>query len=456
MMTLATTRIDLMLASLEAVKVLWVMAFGACLGSLVNVLVYRIPLGLGVVTPPSRCPNCETRLTWRENIPIFGWIFLRGRCRFCRSPVSAEYPIVEAAVALLFGATYVLLYADGGQFLGMNLRAWQVEWGGAGFGMTWPLFVAVVTLWTCLTASLLIDARTFHIPIALTWIPALVALVAHVGLAIYVQQTAIGRLPRLAIGWDWALATPGPRGWGWVGASIGGMVGLLIANVLMSMGIVRRSFADYEEWLKAHEAAAIPADQPADAQSSQSPAAAPAGPETWIQYPHARREMIREVIFLAPCIGLALAGAAVAIRLAGPWKHFDFPGDMPAHAVPLWLNVLSGVLMGYLIGGGVVWLWRILGSLAVGKEALGLGDVHLMACVGACLGWIDAVLAFFAAAFVGVIWAILGRVASGKLQRHLPFGPYLAVGTALVWFLKYPVELLLTAVLRAPERINLP
>lgn len=470
-MTLALTRLDLLLATFEIVKVVWVMAFGACLGSLVNVLVYRIPLGLGVVTPPSRCPNCETRLTWRENIPIFGWLMLRGRCRFCRSPVSAEYPIVEAAVALLFGATYVLLYADGGQILGVNIRSWQQEWGSGGFGETWPIFVAVVSLWTCLTASLLIDARTFHIPIVLTWVPALIALVGHTGLAIYLQRTG-GGLSRVAPGWDWALATPGPHGWAWVGASIGGMAGLVISNVLMAMGKFKRSFADYEDWLKGHEAAlaagaadvpqvAASGAEPSEANAAtvpaaQTPAEPTPGPEIWIQYPHARREMVRELIFLAPCIGLALAGAAVATRLAGPWRQVLYSGDVPAHTVPLWLNVLAGVLMGYLIGGGVVWLWRILGSFAVGKEALGLGDVHLMAGIGACLGWVDSVLGFFAAAFVGVAWALLGRLVSGKLQRHLPFGPYLAVGTALVWFFKHPLEMLLTMVLRSPQGINLP
>src|SRR5262245_35705876 len=94
-------------------KVLWgafVFAFGACVGSLINVIAYRLPLGLNIVTPPSRCPKCDTRLTWRENIPIFGWIFLGGKCRFCKSRISAEYPIVEAIVAFLFLLFYAAWY----------------------------------------------------------------------------------------------------------------------------------------------------------------------------------------------------------------------------------------------------------------------------------------------------------------------------------------------------------
>ncbi|MBS0195673.1 MAG: prepilin peptidase [Planctomycetes bacterium] len=449
-MMLAITRIDLLLLSFEILKVVWVMAFGACLGSLTNVLVYRIPLGLGVVTPPSRCTNCETRLTWRENIPIFGWLMLGGRCRFCRSKVSPEYPIVEAVVAALFGLTFILLYADGGQFLGLNFYRWQPEWGAGGFPETWPLFVMIVTLWTCLTASLLIDARTYHIPMALTWVPALAALAAHPTLAWWLGRTS-GGLTRHAPGWEWAIATPGPHGWAWAGGSIGAALGLVISNALMGLGVVKRSFADYDEWAKDAEAKQA-AEEAASGQEAQSPDA----PHMWIQYPHARREMLREILFLAPCIGLGLGGAALAIKMAGPWTTTPFGDAVPAHMMPLWLNVLTGVLMGYLIGGGMVWLWRIVGSLAVGKEALGLGDVHLMAAVGACLGWVDAVLAFFAAAFVGVAWTFLGKLTSGTLQRAMPFGPYLAVGTVLVWFFKPGVEKLLGLVLHNGGPIQLP
>ena len=86
-MTLAFQNYQLLMFFSEVTKILFVLAFGACIGWLVNVLVYRMPLGLGVVTPPSRCPSCETQLTWRENIPVFGWLRLLGKCRFCRSPI---------------------------------------------------------------------------------------------------------------------------------------------------------------------------------------------------------------------------------------------------------------------------------------------------------------------------------------------------------------------------------
>jgi leader peptidase (prepilin peptidase)/N-methyltransferase len=112
-----------------------------------------------------------------------------------------------------------------------------------------------------------------------------------------------------------------------------------------------------------------------------------------------------------------------------------------------------------VVGGGVVWAVRIFGSLAFGKEAMGLGDVHLMAAVGACVGWIDSVLAFFGAAFVGLAWFVITLVGGGKLQRALPYGPYLAAATVLVLLLKPEIEWLLTALLRVPPGqppINIP
>lgn len=75
---------------------------GTVIGSFLNVVVYRIPLGRSVVSPPSACPSCRTRLRAVDNIPLISWLVLRGRCRFCASRISARYPLVELGTALLF------------------------------------------------------------------------------------------------------------------------------------------------------------------------------------------------------------------------------------------------------------------------------------------------------------------------------------------------------------------
>lgn len=87
---------------LGAITLPFVFAFGASIGSFLNVVIYRLPAGLSLIYPPSRCPKCHHRLGKTENIPVLGWLWLKGRCRWCRVPISARYPLVEAATGLLF------------------------------------------------------------------------------------------------------------------------------------------------------------------------------------------------------------------------------------------------------------------------------------------------------------------------------------------------------------------
>jgi leader peptidase (prepilin peptidase) / N-methyltransferase len=82
--------------------------FGLLIGSFVNVVIYRVPRDLSIVRPASRCPTCGKPLSAFDNIPVLSWIFLRGRCRQCREPISGLYPIVEVTTGILFGA--VVLY----------------------------------------------------------------------------------------------------------------------------------------------------------------------------------------------------------------------------------------------------------------------------------------------------------------------------------------------------------
>jgi leader peptidase (prepilin peptidase)/N-methyltransferase len=77
---------------------------GAMVGSFLNVCIHRLPRGESVVHPRSRCPHCGHQIAWFENIPIVSWVVLGARCRSCRARISAQYPIVELATALLFAA----------------------------------------------------------------------------------------------------------------------------------------------------------------------------------------------------------------------------------------------------------------------------------------------------------------------------------------------------------------
>ncbi|MBF0110869.1 MAG: prepilin peptidase [Magnetococcales bacterium] len=78
-----------------------VFAFGITWGSFLNVCIHRLPLGESIVFPPSHCPQCRQNISWRDNIPLLGWLILRGRCRHCRHPISTLYPLVELLAGLL-------------------------------------------------------------------------------------------------------------------------------------------------------------------------------------------------------------------------------------------------------------------------------------------------------------------------------------------------------------------
>lgn len=80
--------------------------FGACVGSFLNVCIYRLPLGRSVVAPRSHCPRCHKPLHWYDNIPLLSYVILQGECRHCKSRISPRYVIVELLTMVLSVGTY--------------------------------------------------------------------------------------------------------------------------------------------------------------------------------------------------------------------------------------------------------------------------------------------------------------------------------------------------------------
>jgi leader peptidase (prepilin peptidase) / N-methyltransferase len=127
---------------------------GAAIGSFLNVVIYRVPAGLSILWPPSRCPKCLHQLGLGENIPILGWLLLRGRCRHCRTPISPRYPIIEAITAVIF----VLIY---------NRYGLSVQTIGYSLMMCWLLALTMIdfdtmTLPNPLTQSGLVAGLAFQ------------------------------------------------------------------------------------------------------------------------------------------------------------------------------------------------------------------------------------------------------------------------------------------------------
>ncbi|HSU14190.1 prepilin peptidase [Longimicrobium sp.] len=125
---------------------LWAYAalIGACVGSFLNVCIYRWPAGESVVHPGSRCPSCGTAIRWYDNLPIIGWLLLRGKCRTCGERISIQYPLIELTTASLWVAA-VLRH-----------------------GFTWQALSSAV-FFTLLLGIALTDARTYIIPDQFTW-----------------------------------------------------------------------------------------------------------------------------------------------------------------------------------------------------------------------------------------------------------------------------------------------
>ncbi len=81
----------------------WLTVFGACIGSFLNVVIHRLPRGESLSSPPSHCPKCGHAIRWYDNVPVLGWLWLRGKCRDCTEPISIRYPMVEGVGGFVFG-----------------------------------------------------------------------------------------------------------------------------------------------------------------------------------------------------------------------------------------------------------------------------------------------------------------------------------------------------------------
>jgi leader peptidase (prepilin peptidase) / N-methyltransferase len=95
--------------------------FGAIFGSFLNVVAYRLPRGESLSRPRSRCPGCETPIRPYDNVPVLSWLLLRGRCRDCRTPISARYPLVEAGTGALCALVVFAMGPDEDALLGLAL-----------------------------------------------------------------------------------------------------------------------------------------------------------------------------------------------------------------------------------------------------------------------------------------------------------------------------------------------
>lgn len=415
-------------------------AFGACVGSFLNVVIWRLPriehqetdtwyralrrTIEGLSNPPSHCPQCNTPIKWYDNVPVIGWLKLRGKCRSCKAAISPRYPIVEFVTGALFVFYYVMFFIM--QIGPCAARPTLVQHPALGsmmmvhrplmFSIDWPIYVVAMILIAALLAGSLIDLELFIIPIEIPWVLAAAGILFH---SIFDQP-----------GLNGTLNTTPPLG----ALAAGGAAGLAVTLLLGRFGLMPVSFPQGEPMQDIDREAAQREIDEALAAGKKIHSYQPLPPVYTRK--QVRAEMRKEMFFLLPPMVLAAAWWIATNHIPAITRWWE--GLFAYH----WFSGLLGSVLGALIGGFVVWLTRILGTLAFGRLAMGLGDVHLMFGVGAIIGAACSTIAFFLAPFFGILIALYMWITGTR--RELPYVPYLSLATAFVLLFCCPIKTYLT------------
>jgi leader peptidase (prepilin peptidase)/N-methyltransferase len=349
---------------------------GACIGSFLNVVIYRVPLGLSVNEPKrSFCPKCKAAIPMSLNIPLVSWLWLRGNCANCKAPIAFRYFGVELLTALLFAAIWWLMQGNlespGNPSL--QLAALLPLWIMA------ALFVSIT----------FIDAEHMVIPLPFTWACSIAGLAA---------AALWPKLPDFA---SWETTDPllmdgikqSVIGW------IIGFCGLWVVVRLgkMAFGNKKMEFPSPVDWRLIE----------------------PEGDEDPIWFEMEGEKLAWWDIFfrktdrlVVECSDLRLDGKQVE---AGTLVIRETGIELPdGRKIPIEeVKALDGKAA----------------RAVIPREAMGMGDVHLMGSIGAFFGWTGVFFSLFAASLFAIVAAMLGRVGFGM---RLPFGPFLILG-AFAW-----------------------
>lgn len=373
--------------NVDTLIVLFAGLLGLLVGSFSNVLIWRLPRGENIAFPPSHCPKCDHPLKPTDLVPVFSWLALGGRCRYCRAPINPRYPVVE----LLTGVAYAVIAAT------FPLSTYEAGTLG------------LMVLFTILLVGSAIDLDTMTLPDELTLPGTLLGvLFGLAGAGLCAQEGQLG-LPNVAQAVEGAL----------MGAGV-----IVLISVYGSW--VLRRFRE-RQWPEA----------PIGYQQISLGLLAGAWLGPWwglgVALLSAAVNVAAKKAVRIPEL-LTLGGFLVSLALSS------------AGTGPGLLDMLRGGLMAAgavsLVCGVYWWIYWRRNKQAEddGTDdeqsdpvAMGFGDVKLAAVIGAFLGWERLLLAVVVAIFAG---AVLGLVQLAlKQENRVKFGPYLALGAvvALLW-----------------------
>lgn len=453
---------------------LWWLAFftalGLCLGSFLNVVIYRLPNDKSLRSPVwSFCPSCRRPIRWYDNLPVVSFLLLRGRCRDCAVPIPTRYPLIEIMMALV-----VLVLVDA-LFIG-HTRAGVFDSKQLGItesiAFDWPILTAHIVLFACLLAMSAIDLEHYWVDIRFTNFAVIVGFAAH---TLWTPNHSM----------DWIRPSDTTAV-----VSLFALIGLTLTWLVF----VCQPHADPEDFseIQVHTedvpAAPLPSRLPPSLQSPSRTAVWVAGSvlvllfvllvihgsgtaplrqtgraliplalfflvivgesvvprasdEAVVEAIHeeryeARRMVLEELAILLPALVLGLIGlwlmtrddtaARVSQALHG---EIRVPGlALLRHWSPL--VGFTTAASGYIIAGAIGWLVRIVFTLFFGKEAFGAGDIHMMAAAGCVAGWPVVLLGFFLTCGLALIGWIIAL--PFKRTRAVPLGPWLSLAILAV------------------------
>jgi leader peptidase (prepilin peptidase)/N-methyltransferase len=357
--------------------------FGAFIGSFLNVCIHRLPRNESVVLPPSRCYSCGTQVQWYDNLPVVSYLLLRGRCRWCDAPFSIRYLVLEVLVGAL--SALVMWWA----FTAPGAPApWLLA-----LGLGEPLAraiagAAVLALAYLLVVSSIIDLEHTIIPDELTKPFQVAAPLLALGTGSVlgyrlvldpmhwlVQRNILGE----------PAATTSVFVWNMI-AVVGAVLLILMVSLPLARMIYSRFCPPEERWRDEDH--------------------------------HGFR------IGVWWFIGATVLFAALLLGMVA-WQSGQVSEDWwracAAHGALALLGSLTGWLSLYLVG--------LVGTVAFRRNAMGFGDVKFLAPIGAFLGPVGVLYAFFFAAIVGTVVGLPMRLIASRV--YIPFGPWLAVGALL-------------------------
>ena len=364
-----------------------VAALGLITGSFLNAVIHRLPRGISLLNPRrSFCPECEQTIPWHENLPVVGWVVLRGRCSGCSVPISLRYPLVE----LLTAALYMMAWWRFGLptapvfwvFLSLLVAATFIDFdhliipneitkGGIAVGVVFssifPIIHGVSTWWQGLLFSIL---------------GALIGYYVLYGVVEF-GKIAFGKLRIRSQKTVWRKVTE------WVGRFFGASP---VTEVPLRLEL---SASDNRYFIKLFEEQ-MPLDEFFYRASDRVEASC-----LWVEVAGERLDAGR----------LIIGGDCVKYR-EREWLFSTLPDGTTLRAEA--------------------------SELVLPREAMGFGDVKFLACIGAFLGWEGALFSLFAGSVIGAVIGVAMLVATrGRSGGKIPFGPYLALG-AVLWVFAGP------------------